>query len=76
MHGSVAVRRARVLARNVSGTGLVRCTADVASSVLESAASVGLTSTQGFFSRSFVSTEEDVALDGPISFPTTSSMCF
>ncbi|KIK15544.1 hypothetical protein PISMIDRAFT_687155 [Pisolithus microcarpus 441] len=76
MHGSVTVRRARASAQNVSGTGLVRCTADVAPSVLESAAALVLTSTQGFFSRSFVSTEEDVALDGPISFPTTSSMCF
>ncbi|KIK13994.1 hypothetical protein PISMIDRAFT_688247, partial [Pisolithus microcarpus 441] len=55
---------------------LVRCTADVAPSILESATALVLMSTQGFFSHSFVSTEEDVALNGPISFPTTSSMCF
>ncbi|KIK17091.1 hypothetical protein PISMIDRAFT_685624 [Pisolithus microcarpus 441] len=76
MHGLVTVRRARTLAQNVSSTGLVRCTADVAPSILESATALVLMSTQGFFSRSFVSTEEDVALDGPISFPTTSSMWF
>ncbi|KAI5983026.1 hypothetical protein EDD15DRAFT_2376903 [Pisolithus albus] len=71
MHGSVTTRRARASARNVNGTGLVGCTADVAPSLLESAASVVLTPTHGFFSRSFASREEDPVLDGPISFPTT-----